>query len=63
MDFDGLLSALFMMAMGIVIIKYRKFPYWFIGKLYFVEGNAAIFLGFVIIIMGFLAYFAFIENL
>jgi hypothetical protein len=63
MKIEGLISGLALIALGTVIIRYRKCPYWIFGKIYFVEGNVAVFFGFILIVLGFLSYYATVENL
>ncbi|HJS20925.1 MAG TPA: hypothetical protein VJ785_19410 [Anaerolineales bacterium] len=49
--------------LGIMAIKNKKIPYGFFGKIYFIEGNVAIVLGLVIIMVGILFYFMAVEDL
>ena len=63
MNLGALLGCFLFITGGIAAMSTRKFPYWILGKVYFIEGIPAIFLGMVFVVVGILFYFLSIENL
>lgn len=63
MKWFPLLVFFFLVTVGIVVIRSRKFPYRFLCKPQYVEGSIAVVLGLIIVIVGILFYFVSIEDL